>query len=135
MHTRSAVLKDTDIIYKLILAGQKEGLLLKRTKKDIKQQIREENAFVAENNNEIIGTCILDFYSKRLSEVRSLYVKPEYRKSGTGTMLVKTVFKKAKEQKVKEVMTITTKELAPWFSTHGFNKDAHNFKVALFRRL
>ena len=79
--------------------------------------------------------AILDFYSKRLSELRSIIVLEEYRKQGVGKQLVKGVIKKAKSLHVKELMTITLQEKKNYFGKFGFFEAVHGFKVALFKKL
>ncbi len=131
---RDAVKKDFSQIVSIINLGAKEGLLLKRTKKDISSQIKENDVIVAQDDEKIVGIIILDFYSRRLSELRSIYVLSDYRKMGVGSMLVEALKKKAKSKKVKELITITLKEKISWFKKFGFNEDVHDFKVALFLR-
>ncbi|MFA6268273.1 MAG: GNAT family N-acetyltransferase [archaeon] len=135
MDIRDAQKSDLGKVSELIKDGAKEGLLLKRTKKELMSLIKAENVVVAEENNELVGIIILDFYSKRLSEMRSLYVKPEQRRNGIGSQLIKAVFAKAKQKKVKELLTITVKENTPWFKKQGFNEETHHLKVALFKKL
>ena len=64
-----------------------------------------------------------------------MYVMPHYRSKGVGKMLVLELLKKAKQLKIKEVMTITVKEMTPWFGKSGFSEEVHGFKVALFKKL
>jgi amino-acid N-acetyltransferase len=132
---RDAEKKDLNGVVHLINLGAKEGLLLKRTKKDLLSMIKEQNVIVADDNGIVVGIVILDFYSKRLSEMRSIYVLLEYRKCGLGSKLVEALKKKAKSKKVKELMTITIKGMVPWFEKFGFNEAAHDFKVALFKKI
>lgn len=110
-------------------------MLLKRTKKELALLIKDEKVIIALNDDEIIGVVILDYYSKRLAELRSIYVYKEHRNGGVGRMLIDALKKKAKQLKVKELMTITTKEVKPYFEKFGFKEETHNFKIALFNKL
>ena len=132
---RDATKKELPLIVKLIKQGVQEGMLLKRTKKELASLIRDEKVIVAINDEELIGVVILDYYSKRLAELRSIYVYEEHRLNGVGRMLIEALKKKAKQLKVKELMTITTKEVKPYFEKFGFKEETHNFKIALFNKL
>ena len=132
---RNALVKEVEEVFDLIERGVNEGSILKRTKTEISSLIRNELVFVAEDNSKLVGIVILDYYSKRLSELRSMYVMAEYRNSGVGKLLVNALLKKAEQLKIKEVMTITLKEMAPWFEKSGFSEEVHGFKVALFKKL
>ena len=83
----------------------------------------------------MIGIVILDFYSKRLSELRSIYILPAYRSNGIGKRLVAALVKKAKNRGVKQLLTLTLKDKKNWFAKSGFNEEAHGFKVPLFKEL
>jgi amino-acid N-acetyltransferase len=86
--------------------------------------------FVAQENGKIVGCCALDIYSKRIAEIRSLAVLKNYQGKGVGTKLVDTCLKKAKNKKIYEVLTITSKE--KFFDGLGF-KPFHNEHCALFK--
>ncbi|MDO8647311.1 MAG: GNAT family N-acetyltransferase [Candidatus Diapherotrites archaeon] len=136
INIRTAVRKELPLIDSLNREGFAEGLVLKRSKKDLKALIKNENIFVAvKDNKEFVGMVTLDFYSKRLSELRSIYIKENFRKSGVGKKLLDAVFEKAKRMRIKEIMVITSKELRRWFSKSGFNNKPHKFKIALFKKL
>lgn len=132
---RDATKKDFLSVVKLIHHGVQEGMLLKRTKKELALLIKDEKVIIALNDDEIIGVVILDYYSKRLAELRSIYVYKEHRLNGVGRMLIDALKKKAKKLRVKELMTITKKEVKPYFEKFGFKEETHNFKIALFNKL
>ena len=80
---------------------------------------RAEEFFIAEENARIVGCCALEVYSKRLAEVRSLAVLPDYRGQGIATELVRRCLEEAKVQDVYEVLTITG--ATPLFEKQGFS--------------
>lgn len=65
------------------------------------------NFFVAEFQGKIVGCCALEVYSKRLAEIRSLVVHPNFQRRGTATKLIKACLKRAKREKIFEVLSIT----------------------------
>jgi amino-acid N-acetyltransferase len=132
---RVATRKDLEAVRALVRAGVAENALLRRSKKDLATCIREQRVMVAVDDANVIGLGILDFYSKRLSEMRTLFVRYDYRKSGVGKRLVDALVEKARQLRVKELMMITAKEKKAWFTKHGFAEEAHGFKVALFKKL
>jgi amino-acid N-acetyltransferase len=132
---RDATKSDFDEVLKLIHLGAAHGLILKRTKKDIHAQIRDQKVIIALDEEKYIGVAILDFYSKRLSELRSLYILEEYRGKGVGKKLIHSIVEKAKSLKIKELFTITLKEKKSWFEKRGFKQNVHDFKIALFKKL
>ncbi len=88
--------------------------------------------FVAESDSKIVGCCALDIYSKRIAEIRSLAILTDYQGKGIGTKLVKLCLKKAKDQRIFEIITITGKD--GLFKKNGFNT-FNKEKIALFKIL
>jgi|GEM_PF-2527511 len=127
--------KEIQGVYHLMNLGVKEGLILKRSKKELLSLVKSSMVLGAFDDGVLVGMAILDFYSKRLSELRSIYVLEEYRTQGVGKQLVLAVIKKAKTLHVKELMTITVKEKKGFFEKYGFNESVHDFKLALFKEL
>jgi amino-acid N-acetyltransferase len=84
MKIRSATSEDVPYVRELIDLDAKEGVILDRTDVEIKELIEKECMLVAEDENKLIGLICLDFYSKRLSEIRTVYVLEEYRGRGIG---------------------------------------------------
>lgn len=93
---------------------------------------RNSEFFVAVEDDEIMGCCALEIYSKRLAEVRSLAVSEKYRRSGVATHLVEKCMAHAKKKGIYEVLVITG--ALPFFEKHGFST-FHEEKYALFKVL
>ncbi len=132
---RNAEKKELWVISNLIKEGANEGLILKRTKKELRGLIKDAKIVIALDGEQVVGVAILDFYSKRLSELRSLYMLPTYRGKGVGKKLIHAIIDKAKYLRVKELFTITLAEKKNWFEKRGFKQNAHDFKIALFKKL
>ncbi|OGI94390.1 hypothetical protein A3A03_03795 [Candidatus Nomurabacteria bacterium RIFCSPLOWO2_01_FULL_40_18] len=88
--------------------------------------------FVAEADGRVVGCVAIDIYSKRIGEIRSLAVLPDYQEQGIGTHLVELCLSKAKAKSVSEIITITgTEKLFQKFGFSTFN----NERIALFKIL
>jgi N-acetylglutamate synthase-like GNAT family acetyltransferase len=93
------------------------------------------NYFVAETpNNEaggkLVGCAALEIYSSKLAELRSLVVTPEYQGHGVGKLLVAACVNRAREERILEVMAITSSE--EFFQSCGFDFTLPGEKKALF---
>jgi amino-acid N-acetyltransferase len=109
-------------IKKLIDWGVKNDSILPRTTKEIKKVL---NCFyVCEKDKEIVGCCSLEIYNKKISEIRSLIVHPNYQNRGIGSKLVKACIEEAKRKKIYEVLAITDK--VKFFEKLGFRKCINN---------
>lgn len=85
---RTAGRTDLRGIQNLIAAGVEEGLLLPRSKYDIRQSIGRQGFVVADNEGQLDGCVSLEVYNRHLGEVRSLYVAPAYRGNGIASQMI-----------------------------------------------
>ncbi len=120
---------DTDIerIYALIMSA--EGRLLKRSRADIRKSIKF--FFVAELESMVVACCALEIYNKKLAEVRSLVVAPEWQNQGIASAILTRCVDEAKRRRVYEVLAITDSEGV--FRRQGFSEQLQGQK-ALFLR-
>ena len=102
--------------------------LLKRT--SIELQLLLKHSFKAIQGDQIIGFCSLEIYSKKLAELQCLAVDPEFRRKGVGRELVLRCVERAREEKVKEMMAISSSD--EMFKSCGFDYSLPNQKRALF---
>lgn len=75
--------------------------------------------FVALARGRIIGCCALQVYSRRLGEVRSLAVHPDFTAQGIGRRLVERCQQRARARRVKQILTVTS--AAGFFERVGFS--------------
>jgi N-acetylglutamate synthase-like GNAT family acetyltransferase len=73
---------------------------------------------VADAGGKLVGCCALQVYSKRLAEVRSLAVHPDFQDRGTASELVERCKQKARERGVKELFAVTSQ--TSFFGRLGF---------------
>ena len=88
--------------------------------------------FIAEHSGEIVGCCALQVYSRRLAEVRSLAVHPDYRGQGIGARLVHACKRRGRERRVRQLFAVTSEPR--FFEARGFAVHA-GWKTALFADL
>lgn len=122
--TRDDIQGISDCIEPFVL----EGKVLPRTLGELEELIG--NYVVAESDGAIVGCAVLEIYSRKLAEVRSLVVMPEYQRFGLGKRLVDACLEKAKAEEILEVMAITSR--TSFFQSCGFDYTLPGEKVALF---
>ena len=107
-------------VYNLIKAGAKEGKLLPRSMRELR---KVKNSFFLSyyDGGKVYACASLEIYTKRLAEIRSLYVRPEIRGIGVAHSLIYECIKRAKSRHVQEIVAVTDRiEL---FREFGFTDD------------
>ena len=125
---RPARSEDVAQIRALIEPHVATGTLLQRATGDI--ELLLPTFVVAEQAGSVVGCAVLEVYSSRLAEVRSLVVAPQLRGTGLGRRLVEACLAMARERRVLEVMAITSNE--HFFRALGFDFTLVNERKALF---
>jgi amino-acid N-acetyltransferase len=90
---------------------------------------RVPSFFVAVVDGQVVGCCALQIYSKRIAEVRSLAVHPEYQDRGVASKLVESCTQRARDRGVREVFAVTSQ--TSFFGRLGFNTFRRE-KTAMF---
>jgi N-acetylglutamate synthase-like GNAT family acetyltransferase len=102
------------------------------------QQLVQQNLpripsfFVASTGGKLIGCCALQIYSKRLAEVRSLAVHPDFQDHGVASILVERCTQRARERGIKELFAVTSQ--TSFFARLGFATFRRE-KTAMFLEL
>jgi len=126
---RSASAADIPAIEAVIRPYVDQRLLLARTFDELEDLL--PHCFVAvDATGAVVGCAALEIYSPKLAEVRSLAVAASAQGFGVGRMLVEACLARAHEQRVFEVMAITTRD--SFFQTCGFDYTLPGEKRALF---
>jgi amino-acid N-acetyltransferase len=63
---------------------------------------------VAVLKGRIIGCCALQVYSRRLAEVRSLAVHPDFATQGIGRRLVERCQQRARARRIKQILAVSS---------------------------
>lgn len=93
---------------------------------------RAPSFFVASAGGRLVGCCALQVYSKRLAEVRSLAVHPDFQDRGLASDLVERCTQKARERGVRELFAVTSQ--TSFFARLGFATFRRE-KTAMFLEL
>jgi N-acetylglutamate synthase-like GNAT family acetyltransferase len=125
---RRAIREDIPAIQLCIEPFVKQGKILPRTVSELDDLL--ETYFVAEANGRVMGCAVLEIYSRKLCEIRSLAVLTEAQGLGIGKKLVEACLELAKAEKVHEVMAISSNE--EFFQSCGFDFTLPGEKKALF---
>jgi amino-acid N-acetyltransferase len=89
MEIRNAVPGDFATLRHLLGDGVREGTLQPRSRREMRQNL--SGFVVAEDEGQIVGMASVVPYSRRIAEVRSLYVLPTHRRNGIAADLVRSV--------------------------------------------
>lgn len=99
------------------------------------QQLVQQNLprlasfFVASVGGRVVGCCALQIYSKRIAEVRSLAVHPDFQDRGVASKLVGCCVERTLARGVRELFAVTSQ--ASFFEQLGF-KTFRREKTAMF---
>ncbi|MCS6871164.1 MAG: GNAT family N-acetyltransferase [Anaerolineae bacterium] len=122
---RLATEEDIPAIQRLINANLDK--LLPRTDDEIRELL--PTWWVAVEGDEIVGTCCLEIYSRKIAELRSLVVSEKARGKGYGAALVKVATQTAEALNIRQVLVVTS--TPEFFEALGFGT-ALDEKYALF---
>ncbi len=84
------------------------GVILERSSDEIATNIR--SYILAKDDEVLVGFCALHIHTPKLSEIRSLIVKEEYRSKNVGSHLVNEALREATMLKLSEVLVLTYKQ-------------------------
>jgi len=93
---------------------------------------RVPSFFVASVNGKLVGCCALQIYSKRLAEVRSLAVHPDFHHRGVASKLVECCVRRARDRGIRELFAVTSQ--TSFFGRLGFATFRRE-KTAMFLEL
>ncbi len=100
-------LEDVDQIFDLIEYFSRKGLILKRSKENITERIRE--FFCVKDGGVTVGVASLRLYFPYLAEVRTIAISEKYQGMNLGRRLVEACIEEARLLGVKDVFALTFK--------------------------
>jgi len=114
---RPAANNDIPGILELIAPLEDEGILVKRSREKLEQEI--DSFTLVERDGAIVACAALHMLDKTSAELACLAVDPRYRHSGRGDALLAHMEKLAKNQGVEKLFALSTRTMQ-WFSERGF---------------
>ena len=108
----------------------KRDILVPRGEDDLRKLL--PNGFVAESRGTIVGFAALEIYSTKLGEIQCLAVAEDYQQQGLGKQLVAACVERAREEKVWELLAITSYDT--FLRSCGFEYSLPDQRRALFLR-
>ncbi len=113
---RTAAEGDVEFIYSLISHYASEGVILERTREDIRSNL--ENFLVAEVDGRLAGSVTHYGYGEMLKEVRSLAVHSDFQGLGIGSRLLQELISTVRAKGRARIFTLTYKP--GFFEKNGF---------------
>jgi N-acetylglutamate synthase-like GNAT family acetyltransferase len=130
MIIRHPSLDEVDPIIALFEDEVRAGKMLPRSPESIRDSLN--NWLVSAIDGQVIGCVSLVYFNPSLCEVRSLAVHPDHRGNGYAVQLVESALEMAREQGVKQVLTLTRAPRV--FERIGFRRDfVANFPEKVWR--
>jgi amino-acid N-acetyltransferase len=115
---RQARIEDIGGILRLIEPLEAEGILVKRGRARLEQEI---GRFVVLEHDKVIVGCaaLYPFRDERAGELACLVVHPDFRNVGAGERLMTEIEARARRMKLKRLFVLTTRA-EHWFVERGF---------------
>jgi amino-acid N-acetyltransferase len=120
--------EDLEQVLGFLKPFMEEDLLLPRT--SIEMELLLRHGFVARIGDSIVGFAAIEIYSRKLAEIQCLAVSHQVRRRGVGRRLVANCVNRAREQRVLELMAISSSE--EMFQACGFDYSLPAQKRAFF---
>lgn len=117
---RKARIGDVKTIHKLINNSSTCGEMLPRSLMNIYGNLRDFIVYFEKEETNIIGLCAMNIVWENLAEIRSLYVRDEFRKKGIGTKLVEACISEAITLELFRIFALTYK--VDFFRNVGFKE-------------
>ncbi len=115
---RRATIEDVGGILELIEPLEREGVLVRRSRRDIENTIG--HYFVEQRDGAIVACAAAHpFRQESVMELACLAVRPDYRDSGRGDVLLGTVESEARRLGATRLFVLTT-QTTHWFRERGF---------------
>ncbi len=105
LRIRKAGTRDVREIHRLVNSFAKREQMLPRSLNEIYETLRDH--IVCEDNGEVTGACALHILWEDLAEIRSLAVKVDAQRQGTGKRLVRNCISEAKRLGIGRIFVLT----------------------------
>jgi amino-acid N-acetyltransferase len=116
---RPANIDDVGGILELIEPFENEGTLVRRSRELLEMEIR--HFLVLMRDGMIIACAAFYPYPKKVAELASMVVHPDYRNQGRGDLLLEAIERRARQAGTKKLFVLTTRA-SHWFQERGFRR-------------
>ncbi|GEM74020.1 amino-acid N-acetyltransferase [Vibrio sagamiensis] len=115
---REANINDIGGILDLILPLEEQGILVRRSREQLEQEIRQFT--IIEKDGLIIGCAALyPYLDERKAEMACVAIHPDYRDGNRGLLLLNHMKHRSKNTNIDQIFVLTTRSLH-WFREQGF---------------
>jgi amino-acid N-acetyltransferase len=128
IRVRPVTASDQDAVLALLKPYVEQKKLLPRTIDEL--GILLQCGFVAVTSDRLAGFATLEIYSQKLAEIRALVVAGDLQGQGVGRRLVEACLERARQERIMEVMAISSAET--FFRSCGFDFTLPDEKKAFF---
>jgi len=104
---RKAKVSDVKVIHRLINGSAAKGEMLPRSLMSLYSSLRDFYVYVDDTSGTIVGVCAMHIFWENLAEVRSLFVKEEFRRKGIARKLVEACMSEAVTLDLMRIFTLT----------------------------
>ncbi|MBW2558922.1 MAG: N-acetyltransferase [Deltaproteobacteria bacterium] len=115
---RKAKVSDVKVFHRMINLSASSGEMLPRSLMSMYGSLRDFFVYL-DDDGSIAGVCAMHIFWENLAEVRSLYVKEEYRRLGVGRRLVEACISDAITLDLLRIFTLTYQ--TEFFKSIGFS--------------
>jgi amino-acid N-acetyltransferase len=109
------------------LVSENPQTLLPRTEADFRELL--ETTWVVAKDGKVVACATLEVYSPKISEIRNVAVRTEYRGRGYGQAIVQAAVDEANRRGIRQILVVTSSP--EWFSKLNFGPCLKE-KYALF---
>ncbi|MEC4684445.1 MAG: N-acetyltransferase [Nitrospirota bacterium] len=106
LRIRKAATRDVREIHRLVNSFAKREQMLPRSLNEIYETLRD-HIVCEDDGGDVTGVCALHILWEDLAEIRSLAVKADVQRQGTGKRLVKSCISEAKRLGIERIFVLT----------------------------
>lgn len=117
---RKAKVGDIKEIHWIINQSARKGEMLPRSLMKLYSDMRDFFVYLDDERGPILGFCAIHIFWENLAEVRSLYVKEEYRRKGIATKLVEVCLSESLTLDLFRIFALTYQK--DFFESLGFRE-------------
>ncbi len=117
---RKAKVGDIKEVHWVINESAKKGEMLPRSLMKLYSDMRDFFVYLDGDHGPLVGVCAIHIFWENLAEVRSLYVKEEYRRRGIARKLVEACMSEAVTLDLYKIFALTYQK--DFFESLGFEE-------------